>query len=70
MPSGSNLVGTLAPSRLFRGGTDDSATDNLGMTEICDAPCVDTVTLNLAAGDYFFRCEVHPSIMTGALIVQ
>ncbi len=50
--------------------TDDSATDNLGMTEICNAPCVDTVTLNLAAGDYFFRCEVHPSIMTGALIVQ
>ena len=50
--------------------TDDSATDNLGMTEICNAPCVDTVTLNLAAGDYFFRCEVHPSIMIGKLIVQ
>ena len=50
--------------------TDDSATDNLGMTEICNAPCVDTVTLNLAAGDYFFRCEVHPSTMTGTLVVQ
>ena len=50
--------------------TDVSATDNLGMTEICNAPCVDTVTLNLAAGDYFFRCEVHPSIMIGKLIVQ
>ncbi len=50
--------------------TDVSATDNLGMTEICNAPCIDTVTLNLAAGEYFFRCEVHPSIMTGALIVQ
>jgi len=50
--------------------TDDSATDNLGMTQICTAPCVDTVTLNLATGEYFFRCEVHPSIMTGTMIVQ
>ncbi len=42
----------------------------IGKTEICNAPCVDSVTLNLAAGEYFFRCEVHPSIMTGTLIVQ
>ncbi len=41
-----------------------------GETEICGAPCVDSVTLNLAAGDYFFRCEVHPNIMTGTLIAQ
>jgi len=50
--------------------TDDSATDNLGMTQICSAPCTNTVTLNLAAGEYFFRCDVHPSIMTGTMIVQ
>ncbi len=50
--------------------TDDLTTDNLGMTEICTAPCVDAVTLNLAAGDYFFRCEVHPAQMTGTLIAQ
>ncbi len=48
--------------------TDESAIENLGMTEICTGPCVDTVTLNLATGPYFFRCEVHPTIMTGTLI--
>ncbi len=50
--------------------TDESASENLGMTEICTAPCVDSVTLNLAAGEYFFRCEVHPTIMTGTLIAE
>ena len=44
--------------------------DLIGETEICAAPCVDTVSLNLAAGDYFFRCEVHPIQMTGTLIAQ
>ena len=39
-------------------------------TEICGGPCVDSVTVNLAAGEYFFRCEVHPTIMTGTLIAQ
>ncbi len=50
--------------------TDESASENLGMTEICTGPCVDTVTLNLAAETYFFRCEVHPTIMTGTLIAE
>ena len=44
--------------------------DQIGQTEICTAPCVDTVTLTLAAGEYFFRCEVHPGQMTGTLIAQ
>ncbi len=42
----------------------------IDQTGICGAPCVDSVTLNLAAGEYFFRCEVHPTIMTGTLIAQ
>ncbi len=42
----------------------------IGETEIQTAPFVDTVTLNLPAGEYFFRCEVHPNIMTGTLIAQ
>ena len=44
--------------------------DSIAETESCGAPCVDTVIVNLAAGEYFFRCEVHPTVMTGTLIVQ
>ena len=53
-----------------RDEAEDPAIEPIGQTEIETAPFVDTVTLNLAAGEYFFRCEVHPSIMTGTLIVQ
>jgi plastocyanin len=42
----------------------------IDQTEIHVAPFVDTVTVSLAAGEYFFRCEVHPTIMTGTLIAQ
>ncbi len=44
--------------------------DSIAETETCNAPCVDSVSVNLAAGEYFFRCEVHPIIMTGTLTVQ
>lgn len=47
-----------------------SGEDPIAETEICTAPCVDTVTLSLGAGEYFFRCEVHPSQMTGTLIAK
>ncbi|MBI1886027.1 MAG: cupredoxin domain-containing protein [Chloroflexi bacterium] len=47
--------------------TDESAAEQLGATEICSAPCTDTVTLNLAPGDYFFRCDVHPTVMLGTV---
>ncbi len=50
--------------------TDESASENLGKTEICSGPCTDEVTLNLSAGEYFFRCDVHTTVMTGTLIVQ
>ncbi len=42
----------------------------LAMTEECKGPCTRQLTLNLDTGEYFFRCEVHPPIMTGTLIVQ
>ncbi len=48
----------------------ESGSGPITETETCNAPCVDTVSVNLAAGEYFFRCEVHPSVMTGTLIVQ
>ena len=44
--------------------------DPIAETESCSAPCTDTVTVNLAAGDYFFRCEVHPTQMTGTLTAE
>jgi plastocyanin len=48
----------------------ESGEEALAATEVCNAPCSDAVTLNLSAGEYFFRCEVHPSQMTGTLIVR
>ena len=39
-------------------------------TEACSSPCTDSVTVNLAAGEHFFRCEVHPGLMTGTLVAQ
>ena len=44
--------------------------ESIAETETCSAPCVDSVSVNLAVGEYFFRCEVHPTTMTGTLIVQ
>ena len=49
---------------------DESAQENLGKTEICTAPCTETVTLNLPAGEYFFRCDVHTTLMTGTLTAR
>lgn len=48
----------------------DSGEDALAATETCAGSCTDEVTLNLSPGEYFFRCQVHPSQMTGTLVVQ
>ncbi len=48
----------------------DSGKPAQGETDICMGPCKKTVTLKLAAGEYFFRCEVHPTQMTGKLAVR
>jgi plastocyanin len=44
--------------------------DAIAETEACSSPCTDSVTVNLAAGEHFFRCEVHPNIMTGAILAE
>ena len=47
----------------------ESGEDALATTEICNGPCIETATVNLSAGEYFFRCDVHPIQMIGALVV-
>ena len=47
----------------------ESGEDALAATELCTAPCTNTVTLNLSAGEYFFRCDIHPIQMTGQIVV-
>ncbi len=42
----------------------------LAETEKCAAPCTDSVTVSLAAGDHFFRCNVHPDVMKGTIIAH
>ena len=51
--------------------TDDSASELIALTKICAAACVDEVTFTTPPpGEYFFRCDVHPTQMVGTVIVQ
>jgi plastocyanin len=50
--------------------SDDTATTSLFVGELITGP--DTITYEvpaLDAGTYFFRCDVHPTTMTGTLTV-
>jgi hypothetical protein len=48
----------------------DAGAPPLASTEICAGPCKEVLNLRLPAGQYFFRCDVHPQDMTGELTVQ
>ena len=51
--------------------TSPSATDVIFQGEVITGP--KTITYNFTApttpGDYFFRCDVHPTVMTGTFTV-
>jgi plastocyanin len=56
----------------FAAYTDSSATKSIFVGQVISGPKTTTYTFTAPGtpGNYFFRCDIHPSIMTGTLIVQ
>ena len=48
----------------------DSTGEDIGKTEFEAGPVKQTLKLTLAAGEYFFVCDVHPATMSGKLEVK
>lgn len=48
----------------------DAKGESMGMTELEAGPVVQTLKLNLQAGQYFYVCDVHPATMSGTLTVE
>jgi plastocyanin len=47
----------------------DSGADPVAEADACSAPCQQKITVNLAAGEHYFRCQIHNS-MNGAVIAE
>ena len=51
--------------------TDESASEAIGGTDIETGPITQELAVDgLEAGEYFFKCDVHPTTMTGTLTVE
>jgi plastocyanin len=66
-----NEIGVSHNWHVFNG--PDSSAPTLATTQLITGPgTMDRVTFNAPAqtGNYFFWCDVHPTIMTGTLVLQ
>lgn len=51
--------------------TNRSASQKIATTNLITGPATDTLNFTApAAGNYFFRCDAHPDVMTGAFVVR
>jgi plastocyanin len=46
------------------------AQESIAAGEVCMGPCSYDVTFNVPEGDYFYRCDIHPTTMTGTLLAR
>jgi len=61
-------TGTVHDFHLFQGS--NASGHSVGQTPLIAGPTTQTLTATLAAGTYYFQCDVHPDQMKGTLTVR